>query len=226
MAKTPIFLKRIPLLSFLLCLAPLLVGIGLGVAEYKTATQIENEGITASAVITDAWTEKGGWRRREKYYLQYEFELQPPDGGRITTSHIEEISRSHYRELQSVKSVEIRYLPSEPLIVRSEKYSVSKFAVIFLWLSIAGVLFLPGWAAAFVLLVQSMGRDHPYSKYVAIIPILAYIGLLIDLLSESTLHNFGVVFFMSLIMPIGAASALVIGDVFHIPWLSDFKPRE
>jgi hypothetical protein len=222
----PIFLRRIPLLSFLLCLAPLLVGIGLGVVEYKTATQIEHEGIPASAVITDAWTEQGGWRRREKYYLQYEFEPQRPNGGLTTTSHTEEVSRAHYRELQNVKSVDVLYIPSEPLIVRSEKYSVSKFAAIFLWLSIAGVLFLPGWAAACVLLAQSMGRDHPYSKYVVIIPMLAYIGLLIDLLSESTLHNFGVVLFMSLIMPIGAAFVLIIGDVFHIPWLSDFKPRE
>lgn len=218
-------LNRVPLLSFLLCLVPLLIGIGLGIIEYKTATEIESEGRTALAEIKNMWI-KVRWRSRDRYYIQYEFKLQKIDGTAIIENYTEEVSRPHYYELQNEKSVEVLYLPYEPVIVRSEKYSITKFKSILLWLSVAGMLFLPGWTGLLVLITQSTWVDQRYKQYVILPLLLFYLGLLIDMNSDYSLHYFRVIFFMSSIMSIGATLLLIIGDVFHIPWLSDFKARK
>ncbi|MCC7118052.1 MAG: hypothetical protein IT310_05960 [Anaerolineales bacterium] len=226
MTKMPIALKRIPLLAFLLCLTPLLIGIGVAIAEQKRAVQLETEGVIATATIKAIWAEKGGWRKRERYYLQYEFETLQTDGTRTTINHTEEVSRPHYWALQDSKSVEIRYLLSDPILIRSERYSINVVALILLILSIAGMLFLPGWASMLVFLFQFIGRERWYSKYILLVFLVTYIGLLIDTLSESTLHEHRLVVFMGLLMPVGVAILLAIGDIFRIPWLSDFSPRE
>jgi hypothetical protein len=226
MTNTPASLKKVPLRAFLLCLIPLLITISLGISEQKTVRELASNGVSTQAKILDSWLKKGGWRRREKYYIQYEFELDQSNGSRTKIRHTEEISRPQYWALQGATSVDIRYLPSQPKVARSETYSIDSIATITLFLVMAGALFLPGITVIFLLAAKSIGLDQWYGKYILLIPLLAYIGLLIDLLSESTLHEHKLNAFLSLIMPIGATVFLVIADLFHISNVSDLRQRK
>ncbi len=93
---------------FLVAAAAAIVGLGLVAARQSAkAWQLDKEGMTTSAVVTNTWEQRQG--KSKRYWISYRFGAGDRNyEGQAT------VSRGRWQALHEGSLVQVRYLPSDP----------------------------------------------------------------------------------------------------------------
>jgi hypothetical protein len=194
----------------------------LGAQEWQTITYLRSYGITTQATILELRIEGQRW---QNYFARYEFEIVQPNGEPETIIHEEEITAPRYHALQVGGFLPVHYTSKDSLLIRSEIIALDIFKPLTMYLLIAGVLFLPGWVSLLTLIARWVGVERWYSKYILLIPLFTYLSLFIGLVTMALGRTYEVPIFPIILAPLCVTLLLIIGDIFHLPWISDLRPR-
>jgi hypothetical protein len=208
--------------SLKISLIPLIIAVFFGLKEWQTILYLENNGVDSQAIILDRRVDGQRWKN---YFVRYEFPMAHSEGEVKRIIHEEELTASRYHALQPGTSVFVRYVPDDSGLTRSETISVSALKSITTSFVAAGVLFLPGWSVLLLILFTKLRREHGYSKYILLPPLLGYIAAIAELGAMGLARNYHFPFWFIFLM-LGIIVLLGMGDIFRIPWLTDSKARQ
>jgi hypothetical protein len=207
--------------SLKISLTPLIIAVFFVLKEWQTIIYLDKNGVASQAIVLDLWIDGQRWKN---YFVRYELELIQPEGEVKRIIHEEELTVSHYHELQPGNFLTVHYVLDNPPLIRSERIALNAFKLITTLITTTGVLFLSGWSALLAILVKKLGQERWYSKYMFFSPLLGYIGIFAEIGAMGLARNYHFPF-LTIFLVLGTITLLIIGDIFRISWLTDFKPR-
>lgn len=207
--------------SLKVSLIPLIITVFFVLKEWQTIIYLDKNGLASQAIVLDLWIDGQRWKN---YFVRYELELIQPEGEVKRIIHEEELTVSRYHELQPGIFLTVHYVLDNPPLIRSERIALNAFKLITTLITTTGVLFLPGWSALLVILARKLGQERWYSKYMFFPPLLGYIGIFAEIGTMGLARNYHFPS-LTIFLVLGTVTLLIIGDIFRIPWLTDFKPR-